>query len=92
MRRCELDGHAIVVRRVGNDVHAFDDGRMHDDMSLLLGAPKGCRLRCPLHGSEFDVRTGRVLGEPADESLVRHDASVGGDIVTVQMSGRVPGL
>ena len=82
MRRCEVEGRAILVCRVGDAVHALDDTCTHDDVSLSLGALEGCRLRCPLHGSEFDVATGRVLSEPAEVDLVRHETRVeGGEVV-----------
>lgn len=88
MRRCEVAGRAIVVCRVGDDLHALDDTCTHDDVSLSLGALEGCRLRCPLHGSEFDVRTGAVLTEPADIGLVRHPAHVeDGDVVVEPRDG-----
>ena len=35
----------------------------------LLGVLCEYRLRCPLHGSEFDIRSGKVLNEPADTDL-----------------------
>ncbi len=92
MRRCEIEGRAIVVCRTDDTVHALDDTCTHDEVSLSLGALQGCRLRCPLHGSEFDVRTGEALTEPADIDLVRHDARVEDDQVTVRLSHRVPGL
>ena len=92
-RRCEVDGRALVVCRVGDTVHALDDTCTHDDVSLSLGALDGCRLVCPLHGSAFDVRTGAVLDEPADADLVRHEARVdGGDVVvTLRRPDATPG-
>ena len=82
MRRCEVAGRAILVCRVGDALHAVDDACTHDDVSLSLGALDGCRLRCPLHGSEFDVTTGRALTEPADADLARHAVRVeGGEVV-----------
>ena len=87
MRRCEVEGRAIVVCRVGDRVHALDDTCAHDGVSLSLGALEGGRLRCPLHGSEFDVTTGRVLCEPAEVDLVRHQARVEGGEVVVTLAG-----
>ena len=85
MRRCEVEGRTILVCRVGDEVHAVDDTCTHDDVSLSLGALEGCRLRCPLHGSEFDVRTGRALTEPAEVDLARHAARVDGAEVVVAL-------
>ena len=85
MRRCEAGGRAILVCRVGGELHAVDDTCTHDDVSLSLGALEGCRLRCPLHGSEFDVTTGRALTEPAEVDLAHHAVRVEGGEVVVSL-------
>lgn len=69
LKRVEHDGQKILLCRVNDDVHAVDDLCTHEDISLSLGVLCEHRLRCPLHGSEFDVRNGKVLNEPADVDL-----------------------
>ena len=69
LTRLERDGTAILLCRVGDEVHAVADLCTHEDVSLSLGSLCGHRLRCPLHGSAFDVRTGEALEEPAEEAL-----------------------
>lgn len=68
-QRVVHESHGILLCRVGDTVHAVQDTCTHEDVSLSLGALCEHRLRCPLHGSEFDIRTGRVLNEPADVDL-----------------------
>lgn len=63
------DGQALLLCRVDDAVYATDDLCTHDDVSLSLGSLCEHRLRCPLHGSEFDVRSGAVLNEPAEQNL-----------------------
>lgn len=62
-------GRAVLLVRSKGSVHAVADACTHDDVSLSLGSLCNYRLRCPLHGSEFDIRDGRVLSEPADADL-----------------------
>ncbi len=50
-------------------VYGVHDTCTHEAVSLSLGALCEHRLRCPLHGSEFDIRSGKVLDEPADTDL-----------------------
>ena len=69
LTRLEHRGTAILLCRVGPDVHAVADRCTHEDVSLSLGSLCGHRLRCPLHGSAFDVRSGEALEEPAEEPL-----------------------
>jgi len=69
LTRIVRGGTPILLVRIGDEVHAVADTCSHEDVSLSLGSLCGYRLRCPLHGSEFDVRTGAVLSAPADEPL-----------------------
>jgi len=68
-KRIKHLGQSILLCRVEDSVYAVDDMCTHEDISLSLGVLCEHRLRCPLHGSEFDVRTGKVLDEPADTDL-----------------------
>ncbi|MFK7859863.1 MAG: non-heme iron oxygenase ferredoxin subunit [Granulosicoccus sp.] len=75
-RRIEHHGNAILLCRVDETVFAVDDMCTHEDISLSLGVLCKHRLRCPLHGSEFDIRTGKVLNEPADTDLITYPVKV----------------
>lgn len=72
----KLNGKRLLLCRVNDEVYAVDDMCTHEDISLSLGALCEHRLRCPLHGSEFDVRTGEVLDEPADSDLGTHAVDI----------------
>lgn len=76
LMRVEHQGNSILLCRVDDEVHAVDDMCTHEDISLSLGVLCEHRLRCPLHGSEFDVRTGKVLNDPADVDLATYPVSV----------------
>ena len=75
-RRIELDSKTVLLCRVNDQVYAVDDQCPHEDISLSLGVMCEYRLRCPLHGSEFDVRTGKVLSEPAESDLETYPVEV----------------
>lgn len=74
--RIEHNGEGILLCRVAESVYAVNDTCTHEDISLSLGVLCEYRLRCPLHGSEFDVRTGRVLDEPADKDLAAYPVEI----------------
>ena len=67
--RVEHAQQGILLCRVDKEVYAVHDTCTHEDISLSLGVLCEYRLRCPLHGSEFDIRSGEVLDEPADKDL-----------------------
>ena len=74
--RVQYNGTGILLCLVEGVVHAVHDTCTHEDISLSLGVLCEHRLRCPLHGSQFDVRTGKVLDEPAEVDLRTFDVSV----------------
>jgi len=61
MREVEIDGHQVLVCRVGPQVYVTDGRCPHLHAHLVKGTLDGTVLTCPLHGSQFDVRDGRVL-------------------------------
>lgn len=69
-------GKGVLLCRVEDSVYAVNDTCPHEDISLSLGVLCEHRLRCPLHGSEFDVRTGRVLNEPAEQDLPTYPVEI----------------
>ena len=62
----DVRGTRVAVANVGGTYYAFDDACTHEQCSLAEeGELAGTTLTCTCHGSEFDVRTGGVLGPPA---------------------------
>jgi len=48
---------------------AVDEMCTHEDASLCTGSLKNHYVKCPLHGSRFDLNSGEALDDPADEPL-----------------------
>ena len=69
MRRVDLRGRRILLANVAGRLCAVDDTCTHEDASLSTGVLRGELVKCPLHGSRFNVCTGRALEEPAEEDL-----------------------
>ncbi|WP_147137203.1 Rieske 2Fe-2S domain-containing protein [Stackebrandtia albiflava] len=63
--RAEVDGIPIALVRTGDEVFAVYDECSHAAVALSEGDVEGCTLECWLHGSRFDLRTGRPTGLPA---------------------------
>ncbi len=61
----EVGEHGVVVCRVAGELHAVVDNCSHRDAKLSEGRLRGSILTCPLHGAQFDVRTGQHQGPPA---------------------------
>lgn len=62
-----LNGRRIAVFNVGGEFFALDDDCPHRGGPLGPGwlDAEQCKVACPLHGWEFDLRTGACLTVPA---------------------------
>ncbi len=67
----ELDFVSVGVYNCDGQLLAIEDRCSHDDGPLCEGDwdHDECRVTCPRHGSQFDIRTGRPLSLPAFEPV-----------------------
>ena len=59
----------VAVAREGEEIFALQDLCSHAAVSLSEGEVEGCTVECWLHGSRFDLRTGKPTGLPATEPV-----------------------
>ena len=83
-KRIDVDGVAVCVARVGDEVFAIGDTCSHSDASLSEGDITEYRIECWLHGAEFDLRTGAALTLPAVEAVPTFDVQNDGTTITIQ--------
>lgn len=76
MKQLEHRGHRILLANVDGEFLAVDNNCSHEDAPLHLGCVEGAQIRCSLHGSRFDLRTGRPLEEPAEEPIRTYGVKV----------------
>ena len=81
MRQVEVAGKRILLANVDGHFYATDDTCTHEDASLSTGFLKGEWVKCPLHGSRFNVRNGEVVDEPADVNLKTYAVRIDGNDV-----------
>ncbi len=79
----DVDGVAVCVARVGDEVFAVADTCTHTEASLSEGEITGTKIECWLHGAEFDLRTGQALTPPATESLKSFKVNRNGNQLTI---------
>jgi 3-phenylpropionate/trans-cinnamate dioxygenase ferredoxin component len=77
-----VDGVDVAVVRDGDDWYAIYDECSHAAVALSEGDVEGCEIECWLHGSRFDLRTGKPTGLPATEAVAIYPIKVdGGDVL-----------
>ncbi len=79
----DVDGVAVCVAKVGDEIFAVADTCTHSEASLSEGEITGTKIECWLHGAEFDLRTGVALTPPATESLKSFKVKRNGNQLTI---------
>ena len=78
-------GQLLLVHAQDGTLFAADPMCTHEDAELELGALRGTMVKCPLHGSWFDLRDGAVSDEPATEPLKVYPVRVQDGVIEVQI-------
>jgi len=60
-KQVDVDGVRVLLVRVQDRVYAISDVCTHRGASLSLGRLRGNVITCAAHGSQFDIRDGRVV-------------------------------
>ncbi|MGH9072426.1 MAG: non-heme iron oxygenase ferredoxin subunit, partial [Acidimicrobiales bacterium] len=86
--RVELGDLPIALFNVDGTYHCLDDTCSHALASLSEGElhPKTCAIECPLHGSQFDLRTGEPVSLPAVEPVRVHQVELRDGLLFVALN------
>jgi 3-phenylpropionate/trans-cinnamate dioxygenase ferredoxin component len=81
----EIDGVPVAVVRTGGEVFALHDVCSHEEVALSDGEIYDHTVECWLHGSCFDLRTGKPTGPPATKPVPVYQVKIDGDDVLVAL-------
>jgi 3-phenylpropionate/trans-cinnamate dioxygenase ferredoxin subunit len=84
--KASVDGEDVALVRVGDEIYAIRDECSHAEVALSDGDVEGCEIECFLHGSRFDLRTGKPVTFPATEAVLVYPVTVDGDDVYVDIA------
>ncbi|HEY9349451.1 MAG TPA: non-heme iron oxygenase ferredoxin subunit [Acidothermales bacterium] len=84
--RCVIDGEAVAVVHTEGEFYAIRDECSHAEVPLSEGDIDGTTLECWLHGSRFDLVTGRPIGLPATVPVPVYPVKIDGDDVLVAVN------
>ncbi|BBL80308.1 ferredoxin [Rubrobacter xylanophilus] len=71
-----VEERPVALCNVGGELYAFEDICTHQYAHLSEGKLEDGRIRCPLHGAAFDVRTGEAKSLPAVKPVPTHTVRV----------------
>ena len=84
--RADVDGTEIAVVKSEGQFFAVRDECSHAQIQLSEGDVGECQIECWLHGSCFDLRSGKPTGPPANKPVPVYRVKIDGDDVLVSLS------
>ena len=78
-----VNGQDVALFRRGEEILAIGNACPHQGGNLCDGRIEGDIVICPLHGWEFDLRSGACMTVPG-ESVPRYDVTVEDGVVFVE--------
>ena len=86
VKQYRVEDRPVALCNVDGEFHAFEDVCTHQFAYLSEGGLEGDRIKCPLHGALFDVKTGQPKSLPAVKPVPLHEVKVEGGNVYVAMN------
>jgi 3-phenylpropionate/trans-cinnamate dioxygenase ferredoxin component len=87
-----LGDQDVAIAREDDEVFVVEDTCSHSYVPLSEGDVEGCTVECWLHGSRFDLRTGKPTGLPATEPVATFPVEVRGTDVYVDVTTTLNGV
>lgn len=84
-RLVEVSGRVIALFRREEGWYAIDNTCPHRGCPLAEGHVEGFLVTCPCHGSQFDIRTGKVIMPPAVTDVDAYRVVVQGEDVQIEI-------
>jgi 3-phenylpropionate/trans-cinnamate dioxygenase ferredoxin component len=83
----DVNGTDVAIVRTDDGVYAIHDECSHASVALSEGEvdSASCEIECWLHGSMFDLRTGKPTGLPATEPVAVYPCKVVGTDILVDV-------
>jgi 3-phenylpropionate/trans-cinnamate dioxygenase ferredoxin subunit len=81
-----IDGTPVAIVHSEGEFFAIRDVCSHAEVALSEGEIDGLTIECWLHGSRFDLVTGRPTGLPATKPVPVYPVKIDGDDVLVDVA------
>ena len=85
MKRVLVAGKRLLLCNSAGTIYCVDEMCSHEDYSLYLGCIKDGKIKCSLHGSYFDLVSGKPTCEPADEAIRTYAVRIENNQVWVKL-------
>ncbi len=76
VKQYTVEDRPVALCNVNGEFHAFEDICTHQYTHLSEGELSDERIKCPLHGAVFDIKSGEAKSLPAVKPLPIHEVKV----------------
>ena len=80
-----VDGKEILIAKTGTQIFAIGNKCTHMGCKVSGGKLEGETVRCPCHGSMFNIRTGEVVKGPAKNPEPSYPVTVKDDEIFIEI-------
>lgn len=81
----EVSGQSVAVFNIAGRYYAIENTCPHRGGPLADGMMAGEEVICPWHGARFNVKTGAVMGPPAQQGVKSFPVRVNGSDLEVEL-------
>ncbi|TDQ45948.1 non-heme iron oxygenase ferredoxin subunit [Actinorugispora endophytica] len=81
----EVGDTPVAIVRSEGEVYAISDICSHAEVNLSEGEVEDGTIECWLHGSCFDLRSGKPINPPATQAVPTYVVKIDGDDVLVSL-------
>ena len=85
MSGVDVGGAHILLSKFGAEFYAVSGVCTHEETDLGRGFVLEDRVVCPLHLSQFELKTGKAVNPPATVPLKRYNVRVSGDTIFIEV-------
>ncbi len=78
-----VEGKEVAIINLGGEYYAMDDICSHAYASMADGYIEGDCIECPLHGAQFNIKTGKAETPPATVDLATYEVKIDGDDILI---------
>ena len=81
----EVEDKTIALFNLGGEFYAIDNTCTHDGGPLGEGDVIGEEVECPWHGAMFNIKSGEVTMDPAEEKVTKYNVRVKGEAIEIEI-------
>jgi len=72
----KINDKMILLIRTKGEIYAISNLCSHQDKFLHMGRVRNCKITCPLHGAQFDLKTGAATCLPATKPIPVYETRI----------------